>query len=281
MPRQFKARPATSTNGIQCNPGQRTVLPWLFFTALNNPVFKLVHRLLLNMFITRSKKFRRPPLDIGAIENAYRRYARFYDVVFGAVFQPGRKAIIEHMNCRPGERVLEVGVGTGLSLPLYPKNVLVSGIDISRDMLELAHARKVRDQMDNIVQLSVMDAENMEFDDSSFDKVVAMYVASVVPDPERLVDEMRRVCKPNGQLIFVNHFHSRNPVFGAFERLLAPLSKQLGFRPDFSLDRFINKTGLTATDIHPVNIFNFCTMVDAINNKQFDSMVMEPVYVVS
>jgi phosphatidylethanolamine/phosphatidyl-N-methylethanolamine N-methyltransferase len=181
-------------------------------------------------------------MDISAIEQAYRRYARFYDFVFGAVFQPGRKAIVARMNCRSGERILEVGVGTGLSLLLYPRNVLVTGIDISRDMLAQAQAKKERDQLDNIVQLSVMDAENMEFEDSSFDKVVAMYVASVVPDPERLVDEMRRVCKPNGRIIFVNHFHSRNPLLRACESLLAPLSKQLGFRPDFSLDRFLGAT---------------------------------------
>jgi phosphatidylethanolamine/phosphatidyl-N-methylethanolamine N-methyltransferase len=210
-------------------------------------------------------------LDIRAIENAYKRYARFYDLVFGAVFQPGRKAIVEHMECSPGERILEVGVGTGLSLPLYPKGVSVTGIDISRDMLVQAQARKEREHLDNVVQLSVMDAEHMEFEDDSFDKVIAMYVASVVPDPERLVDEMRRVCKPNGRIIFVNHFHSRNPVLGTFESMIAPLSKQLGFRPDFSLDRFLSATGLKATNIYPVNIFHFCTMVEARNNKQFVS----------
>lgn len=215
-------------------------------------------------------------MDIDAIKNTYRRYARFYDFVFGAVFQPGRKAIIARMNCKPGEHVLEVGVGTGLSLPLYPKSVLITGIDISHDMLALAQARKIRGQMGNIMQLSIMDAEDMEFADSSFDKVVAMYVASVAPNPERLVDEMRRVCKPNGQLIFVNHFHSSNPVLRAFESFLAPLSKQLGFRPNFSLDRFINKTGLTETNIHPVNIFNFCTMVEAKNNSQLQSVAIEP-----
>lgn len=220
-------------------------------------------------------------MDIRAIEHAYRRYARFYDFVFGAVFQPGRKAIVEHMDCMPGERILEVGVGTGLSLLLYPRDVLVTGIDISRDMLAQAQARKMRDQLDNIVQLSVMDAENMEFADSSFDKVVAMYVASVVPDPERLVDEMRRVCKPNGRIVFVNHFHSQNPLLGTFESLLAPLSTQLGFRPDFSLDRFLATTGLKATNIHPVNIFHFCTMVEARNNKQFHPEVMAPVCVAS
>lgn len=215
-------------------------------------------------------------MDIEAIEHTYRRYSRFYDVVFGAVFQPGRKAIVERMNCSPGEHVLEVGVGTGLSLPLYPKDVLVTGIDISRDMLVQAQARKVRGQMDNIVQLSVMDAENMEFADSSFDKVVAMYVASVAPNPEQLVDEMRRVCKPNGRIIFVNHFHSRNPVLGACESLIAPLSKQIGFRPDFSLERFLETTGLQATEIHPVNFFNFCTMIEAGNSKQYLSGAIEP-----
>lgn len=216
-------------------------------------------------------------MDITAIKHAYRRYARFYDFFFGAVFQPGRKEIVERMNCSPGERILEVGIGTGLSLPLYPENVLVTGIDISRDMLAQAQARKVRGRMDNIVQLSVMDAENMEFEDSSFDKVVAMYVASVVPDPVRLVDEMRRVCKPNGRIIFVNHFHSPNPLLGAFESLIAPLSTQLGFRPDFSLDRFLDATGLKTTNIHPVNIFHFCTMVEARNNKQFISEILAPV----
>jgi len=217
-------------------------------------------------------------LDIRAIERAYKRYARFYDFVFGAVFQPGRKEIIERMDCRTGEHILEVGVGTGLSLPLYPKNVAVTGIDISRDMLAQAEHRKAQGKLDNIVQLSVMDAENMDFADSSFDKVVAMYVASVVPHPERLVNEMRRVCTPDGRIVFVNHFHSRNPVMRACESLLAPLSKQLGFRPNLSLDRFLCDTGLKAINIRRVNIFHFCTMVEAGNNKQFYSEVMTPAF---
>ena len=213
-------------------------------------------------------------MESKSIENAYRRYASIYDLLFGAVFQPGRRAIVERMNCKPGQRILEVGVGTGLSLPLYPKDVQVYGIDLSSEMLARAQDRKLRDRLENVVQLSVMDAENMAFEDSSFDKVVAMHVASVVPDPERLVDEMRRVCKPDGQIIFVNHFHSRNPLLGRFENLLAPLSGQLGFRPDFSLDRFMDETGLDATEIGRVNLFRFCTVLEARNNKLFEPEAM-------
>ena len=220
-------------------------------------------------------------MDIRAVEQAYRRYARFYDVCFGAVFQPGRKAVVERMDCEPGERVLEVGVGTGLSLPLYPQSVRVVGIDISRDMLEQARLRLAQDGLGNVVELMVMDAEKMAFADDSFDKVVAMYVASVVPDPKRLVDEMRRVCKPQGQIFMVNHFHSRNVVLGGFERLLAPLSKQLGFRPDFSLDRFLGATGLDASNIRPVNLFDFSTMVEARNNKQSAAEIPGPLFVPS
>ena len=217
-------------------------------------------------------------MDILAIEQAYRRYARVYDVCFGAVFQPGRRAIVDRMNCGPGERILEVGVGTGLSLPLYPQDVRVVGIDISSHMLEQARVRLARDGLENAVELMVMDAERMGFKDDSFDKVVAMYVASVVPDPERLVDEMRRVCKPGGQIYMVNHFHSRNPILGGVESLLAPLSKQLGFRPDFSLDRFLGQTGLDPMNIRRVNLFDFSTMVEARNNKQGAAEIQAPAF---
>jgi phosphatidylethanolamine/phosphatidyl-N-methylethanolamine N-methyltransferase len=146
--------------------------------------------------------------------------------------------------------------------------VRVVGIDICRPMLDQARARRARCRLENVAELAVMDAENMGFKDDSFDKVVAMYVASVVPDPGRLVDEMRRVCKPGGRIFMVNHFHSRNPVLGGAERLLAPLSKQLGFRPAFSLDRFLGQTGLEAMNIRPVNLFDFSTMVEARNTKR-------------
>jgi phosphatidylethanolamine/phosphatidyl-N-methylethanolamine N-methyltransferase len=155
--------------------------------------------------------------------------------------------------------------------------VRITGIDISSDMLALAQVRTVHERIENVERLSVMDAENMAFDDNSFDKVVAMYVASVVPNPEQLVNEMRRVCKPNGQLVFVNHFHSKNPILKTLESLIAPLSKQLGFRPDFSLEIFLNNTGLTNAAVYPVNIFNFSTMLEVTNSSRQHSVTIEPV----
>ncbi len=207
-------------------------------------------------------------LDIEAIQKVYRRYARRYDLYFGALFQPGRKAVIERMGCMPGEHILEVGVGTGLSLPLYPSRVHVTGIDISAEMLERARARKERAGLDGTIELRVMDAEHLEFADNSFDKVVAMYVASVVPHPVRLVSEMRRVCKPGGEFFIVNHFHSANLLVGGVESMLAPLSRLLGFRPDFPLDRFVEETGLEVVASQPVNLFGYWTLLRARNNKE-------------
>ncbi len=207
-------------------------------------------------------------MEIDAIKKAYRRYARLYDLYFGAVFQPGRKAVIDKMDCRPGQRVLEVGVGTGLSLPLYPAGVHVTGVDISPEMLERARSRCARDGLTQQIDLRVMDAEHMHFGDDTFDKVVAMYVVSVVPHPTRLLDEMRRVCKADGELFIVNHFHSPNPLVGRVESLLAPLSRLMGFHPDFCLDTFIRETSLDVVGIHPVNLFGYWNLLRARNNKQ-------------
>jgi phosphatidylethanolamine/phosphatidyl-N-methylethanolamine N-methyltransferase len=205
-------------------------------------------------------------LDIEAIRKSYRRYAQVYDFYFGAIFQPGRKAVIDKMNCQSDDCILEVGVGTGLSLPLYPSDVYVTGIDLSTDMLERARTRKKRDDLERVI-LFEMDAEQMTFPDNSFDKVVAMYVASVVPHPDHLVAEMQRVCRPDGELFIVNHFHSTQPVLAAAEKLLVPLSKLLGWRPDLSLDQFIRETGLEVTEVSPVNLFGYWTLLRAINTK--------------
>lgn len=214
----------------------------------------------------QTKELRR--MDIVAIQKAYRRYARLYDFYFGQVFQPGRKAVIQRLACQPGEKILEVGVGTGLSLPLYPDHAQLTGIDISPEMLERAQARVTRDGLKHVEQLRVMDAEAMQFPDNRFDKVVAMYVASVVPHPERLMDEMRRVCKPDGELYIVNHFLSDNPLMGGMERLISPLSKLIGFRPDLSVDDFITETDLAVVDTVSVNLFGYWTLLRARNDKR-------------
>jgi phosphatidylethanolamine/phosphatidyl-N-methylethanolamine N-methyltransferase len=184
--------------------------------------------------------YKKEPMHIEAVKAAYRRYANIYDAVFGPVLQPGRKAVIEALGCKPGERVLEVGVGTGLSLPMYPAAVRITGIDLSREMLERARTRVARHALANVEGLLEMDAEAMTFPDASFDKVVAMYVVSVTDRPAQLLHELQRVCKPHGDIFIVNHVRSDNPLVGALERSLARFSNQLGFHPDFELRSLVN-----------------------------------------
>jgi phosphatidylethanolamine/phosphatidyl-N-methylethanolamine N-methyltransferase len=184
--------------------------------------------------------YTKEPMRIEAVKAAYRRYANVYDAVFGPVLQPGRKAVIEALGCRPGEKVLEVGVGTGLSLPMYPASVRITGIDLSREMLERARVRVARRRLANVDALLEMDAEVMDFPDATFDKVVAMYVVSVTDRPAQLLHELQRVCKPEGDIFIVNHVRSDNPVVGAVEKSLARFANQLGFHPDFELMSLVN-----------------------------------------
>jgi phosphatidylethanolamine/phosphatidyl-N-methylethanolamine N-methyltransferase len=192
-------------------------------------------------------------MHIQAVKAAYRRYARIYDVIFGAVLQPGRRAVLEALNLKPGDRVLEVGVGTGISLPLYPRNVRITGIDVSLEMLEKARARVERAKLSNLEALLEMDAEAMAFPDASFDKVVAMYVVSVVPRPEKLLEELHRVCRPDGDIFIVNHFQSENPIVGRLERALAGFSSQIGFNPDLDLRQLVPTA--QNGDVSRVNFF--------------------------
>jgi len=192
-------------------------------------------------------------MHIQAVKAAYRRYARIYDVIFGAVLQPGRRAVLEALNLKPGDRVLEVGVGTGISLPLYPRNVRITGIDVSLEMLEKARARVERAKLSNVEALLEMDAETMAFPDASFDKVVAMYVVSVVPRPGKLLEELHRVCRPDGDIFIVNHFQSENPIVGSLERALAGFSSQIGFNPDLDLRQLVPTA--QNGDVSRVNLF--------------------------
>ena len=193
-------------------------------------------------------------MQIESVKAAYRRYAAVYDAVFGPVLQPGRKAVLQALRLRPGERVLEVGVGTGLSLPLYPRDVTITGIDVSREMLEKARSRVARQRLANVEALLEMDAERMSFADASFDKVVAMYVVSVVERPARLLEELHRVCRPDGEIFLVNHVRSDNRFVAAVEKGLARFSDKLGFRPDFQLRDMVADPG-ELTELSRINFF--------------------------
>lgn len=207
-------------------------------------------------------------MDIKEIKTAYRRYAPIYDVVFGPVLRPGRKQIIQLLDCRPGDRVLEVGVGTGLSLPLYPEDVRVTGIDISTEMLDKARRRVARAGLRNVDTILEMNGEDMRFDDGAFDKVVAMYVVSVASDPARLVEEMCRVCKTSGDIFIVNHFSSGNLLMRALEKRLASISGIAGFRPDMEMTEFLHTTHLEVVEIRDTNMFGYWRVLHCRNRTR-------------
>lgn len=209
-------------------------------------------------------------MDVKGVRSAYRRYARHYDFYFGRVFHQGRRAAIEQMDIRPGQHVLEVGVGTGLSLPEYPAGVRVTGVDLSPEMIGIARER-VRDLALEKVELAEMDASEMSYPDGHFDHVVAMYVLSVAPEPERVIEEMRRVCKADGCLYIVNHFRHRNPVIAGAEKALAPLSKLLGFRPDFSMPEFVERNNLDVLAASPVNAFGYWTLLKTARDPRVET----------
>lgn len=200
-------------------------------------------------------------MDLESAKKAYKRYAPVYDAVFGPILHQGRKRIVQGMNCQPGDRILEVGLGTGLSLPLYPGDVSVTGIDVSTEMLDRARERVRRKGLSNVEAIREMDALNMDFPDSWFDRTVVMYVVSCVADTRRLIDEIRRVTKPGGEIFIVNHFRSEKGLARGIENGLSPLGRVLGFHTDLELADFLDDTGLEAEDVSRVNLFGYWKLV--------------------
>jgi phosphatidylethanolamine/phosphatidyl-N-methylethanolamine N-methyltransferase len=198
-------------------------------------------------------------MDLPSIRSAYKRYALTYDAFFGPIFAGGRRMAVRLANTSPDQRILEVGVGTGLSLPEYREDARVVGVDISPDMLRIARERAW--DLPQVEALLEMDAEQLAFPDNSFDSVVAMYVASVVPHPERLLAEMQRVCVPGGDVLVINHFASSHPVIRRMERGLRPLSKILGFRTDMELEALPRLPGLERVDVLKANLFGYWKLV--------------------
>lgn len=207
----------------------------------------------------------RSALDAEAVKVAYRRWAGVYDTVFGGVSGFGRRRAVEAVNALPGTNVLEVGVGTGLALPHYLKTKRITGIDLSGDMLARARERVQKEHLDNVDALLEMDAEDTTFQDDSFDIAVAMFVASVVPHPRRLLRELKRVVKPGGHILFVNHFLAPGGVRGAVERGMARASRSLGWHPDFAMESLLPPEDMVRARIQPVPPAGLFTLVTLEN----------------
>ena len=197
-------------------------------------------------------------LDADAVRAAYRRWASIYDTVFGGVSSFGRRRAAAAANRLPGHQVLEVGVGTGLALPIYAPGKRITSIDLSSEMLTLARKRVVDEDLSNVDALLEMDAEATDFEDGAFDIAVAMFVASVVPNPRLLLAEMRRVVRPGGHILFVNHFAATKGPRWWIERAMGPASRALGWHPDFATEALFppeDLTRLTSESVPPFGIF--------------------------
>jgi phosphatidylethanolamine/phosphatidyl-N-methylethanolamine N-methyltransferase len=186
------------------------------------------------------------------VEGTYKNIAGIYDVMFGPILHPGRLRAVRRMNIQRGNRVLEVGVGTGINCDLYPRHCEVTGIDLSPSMLERARQRVSRKGLRNI-RLMEMDAAHLKFADNSFDIVYAPYLVNCVSDPLSVVNEMKRVCKPGGKIVIVNHFRSSNKMLSMFDKAISPLTVHIGFKADLDLPGFLKQTGLKTTSIEKVS----------------------------
>lgn len=205
-------------------------------------------------------------METEAIKKIYAGYSNAYDAIFKRFFFPRIKHAIATMDIRDGERVLDVGVGTGLSLPLFPKYCSVVGIDISSAMLKEAR-EKIKKLHLNHIELMEMDAMNLEFPDNTFDKVFISHVVSVVPDPFKTISEVKRVCKKNGRIVIVNHFKSNNKMVGSVVKMLNPITKKLGWRTDLSMGDFIKKANLHVEKKYKLKKIDLWYVIFAVNEK--------------
>jgi phosphatidylethanolamine/phosphatidyl-N-methylethanolamine N-methyltransferase len=200
------------------------------------------------------------------VQRAYDRLAKVYDFFFGAILQPGRVRAVRSINSRPGLRVLELGIGTGLTAPLYSRDWSVVGVDLSSAMLIQARKRINELGLEQSVHLFQADGARLPFEDESFDVVLVPYVMSVVPDPISVGRELRRVCRPSGQIILLNHFLSQDSFEAKLERWISPLTRRIGFRTDLSLQWLLSGAGLTAVSIMTVNVPRIWTLVTCVKD---------------
>lgn len=209
-----------------------------------------------------------PVMDTTSVRDAYRRWAPIYDLTFGKIAEAGRKNAVQIINRRRG-RVLEVGVGTGLSLPCYGSHLTITGIDLSPEMLAKAEDKVDRHNLANVAGLHEMDAGALAFPDESFDTVVAMYVMTVVPVPQRVMRELERVCAAGGEVILVNHFSEDEGVRGFLERKLAPFADLIGWRPVFDIDQVLMCEDLRLAERRSLRPFGLFTMLRFVKEPGF------------
>ena len=213
----------------------------------------------------RQRAAPRAALDADDVRAAYKRWAGVYDLAFGGVSAIGRRRAVGLANRMPGSRVLEVGVGTGLALPHYLPAKRVTGIDLSTEMLAQAEKRVAELGLANVEALREMDAEATDFEDASFDIAVAMFVASVVPHPRQLLVEMRRVVRPGGNILFINHFAAEKGPRWWIERAMAPASRALGWHPDFAVEALFSPEDLVRSRAIPMPPFGIFTLMRVRN----------------
>jgi phosphatidylethanolamine/phosphatidyl-N-methylethanolamine N-methyltransferase len=206
-------------------------------------------------------------MDLTGVDRVYSKYAAVYDALFGKIFHEGRQRALEVLDPAPGERVLEVGVGTGLSLSLYPRHCQVLGLDYCAEMLDKAVAR-VREQGLDHVDLVRMDAGRMALPDDSFDRVLAAYVVTAVPDYRKAMSEMVRVCRPGGRILMLNHFVNGSKILGTVERAISPLCIHLGFRTDLSVEQVVRGHPLHVVRDEPLSLAGMWHLVECVNAKE-------------
>ncbi|ABF62060.1 phosphatidylethanolamine N-methyltransferase / phosphatidyl-N-methylethanolamine N-methyltransferase (plasmid) [Ruegeria sp. TM1040] len=206
-------------------------------------------------------------VKIEAVESSYARWAPVYDRTFGAVTDVGRRRAVSFINNRKGH-VLEVGVGTGLSLPHYGPDVRVTGVDFSAEMLAKAQRKVDALDLDGRVDLQRMDARELAFENATFDTIAAMHVLSVVPEPERVMAEIARVLKPGGKVVITNHFAKDTGVLAGLERVAAPMANLIGWHSDFKMDTILQEPSLQVAELRklpPLGMMTFLVLEKRVN----------------
>ena len=197
----------------------------------------------------------------------YSSFSHLYDRIFTGLFTERIMNAVRDLNIKPGSKVLEIGVGTGLSLAAYPPHCEVTGVDLAPDMLERAREKAIDNGWHHI-RLMEMDALNLDFPGDSFDYVTSFHVISVVPDPVRMMNEIHRVCKPEGKVVIINHFRTTKPLIGPIVGALDPLTRRLGWSASLRLKQVFDGVPIRIEKRFKTSPLSLFTVVVAENEKQ-------------